>query len=85
SVSVLMMAAWVFAAFLFMMGMTGTMFILLAIALLLTFIRTKMPDQMDDPWYQTDLDMVKLKVMSQQELDSVSIRVTVASSSLVLL
>ncbi|MBQ6322216.1 MAG: DUF87 domain-containing protein, partial [Lachnospiraceae bacterium] len=80
SVSVLMMAAWVFAAFLFMMGMTGTMFILLAIALLLTFIRTKMPDQMDDPWYQTDLDMLKLKAESQQEFNTVTIRVTAAAS-----
>ena len=56
SVTVLMMAAWAFVLFLFLMGMTGTMFIFLVASLLLTFIRMKMPDQMDDPWYQTDLD-----------------------------
>ncbi|MBQ4513928.1 MAG: type IV secretion system DNA-binding domain-containing protein, partial [Anaerolineaceae bacterium] len=78
---VLMMAAWAFVLFLFIMGMTGTMFLFIGIALLLTFIRLKMPNQMDDPWYQTDLDMVKLKAVSQQELNSVSIRVTTASSN----
>ena len=79
TVTVLMMAAWAFVIFLFIMGMTGTMFLFIGISLLLTFIRIKMPDQMDDPWYQTDLDMVKLKAVSQQELNSVSIRVTVSS------
>ena len=80
AVTVLMMAAWAFVLFLFIMGMTGTMFLFIGISLLLTFIRLKMPDQMDDPWYQTDLDMVKLKAMSRQELNIVSIRVTAASA-----
>ena len=82
SVTVLMMAAWAFVLFLFLMGMTGTMFIFLAISLLLTFIRAKMPDQMDDPWYQTDLDMLKLKASSQQEFNTVSIRVVSAAGTL---
>ena len=81
TVTVLMMAAWAFVLFLFIMGMTGTMFLFLGISLLLTFIRLKMPDQMDDPWYQSDLDMVRLKTVSQEELNSVSIRVTTASSN----
>ena len=81
SVTVLMMAAWAFVLFLFLMGMTGTMFIFLAAALLLTFIRMKMPDQMDDPWYQTDLDMLKLKAANQQEFNAVSIRVTVSAGT----
>ena len=82
SVTVLMMAVWAFVLFLFLMGMTGTMFVLLAISLLLTFIRIKMPDQMDDPWYQTDLDMLKLKAANQQAFNTVSIRVITAAGTL---
>ena len=82
SFTVLMTAAWAFVLFLFLMRMTATMLIFLAISLLLTFIRMKMPDQMDDPWYQTDLDMLKLKVSSQQEFNTVSICVTVAAGTL---
>ena len=82
SVTVLMIAAWAFVLFLYLMGMTGTMFIFLAISLLLTFIRAKMPDQMDDPWYQTDLDMLKLKASNQQEFNTVSIRVITAAGTL---
>ena len=37
---------------------------------------------MDDPWYQTDLDMLKLKESSQQEFNTVSIRVVSVAGTL---
>ena len=73
SVTVLMMSAWAFVLFLFLMGMTGTMFIFLAISLLLTFIRAKMPDQIDETLKEQRRDdlmrlqeQISLELMNQK-------------------
>ena len=79
--TVLTSIAWVFVLLLYLLQMTKFMLFFLGAALLLTFIRAKMPSELDDPWYRTDIDMVKMKAESQQEFNAVTVRLSAASRS----
>lgn len=78
-VTVLMSICWVFVLFLLMLHLTRIMPGFLAAAVLLTIVRAGMPSQLDDPWYLTDLDMLKTKAESQQEFNLAALRVITAS------
>ena len=81
-VTVLTSIVWFFVLLLYLLQMTKYMLFFLGAALFLTFIRAKMPSQMDDPWYRTDLDMVKMKAESQHEFNLVSVRLSASSCSI---
>lgn len=80
-ITVLISIGWVFTAFLFMLKMNGFMLFFLVSTILLMLVRAGMPSQMDDPWYRTDLDLLKMKAGAQQEFNLVTIRITASSGS----
>ena len=82
TVTVLMSACWVFVLFLLMMKMFRISAAFLAVAVLLTALKIRMPSQMEDPWYLADLETLRKKVSFQHEYNLVSIRVTASSGTL---
>lgn len=79
-ISVLAMIGWVTVLLLLLLKFYKAMFAVLFISGLLSFIKSKMPSQLDDPWYRTDLDMLKLKAEGRREFNNITITVSAGSS-----